>query len=386
MEVPQGSFRLDRPDAGGRAPLRAWDAADEYALTHLAEAGVDDGASVVLVGDAWGALACALAPWRPTVVVDSSVAARAIRANLAANGIAPDAITLVDPLTPLPEAVDVAVVKVPKAGAVLDHHLARLAPVLRPGAVVVGAGMTRHVHRSTVDAFDRWIGPTPTTRAVKKARLLLTAVEPGRPARPAPWPQEVAVPVPGATLVTLAHAGVFSADRLDPGTAMLLDALPEPGRHGRVVDLGCGTGLVGTVVARSDPDAEVTFVDDSALAVASARGTWERAHADRPASFVHGDGMVDPDPIEADLVVVNPPFHRDHAVGDATAWRFFREAREQLDPGGVLLVVGNRHLAHHAKLARLFGSRRVEVVASDPRFVVCRAEVAPVARVEPDLP
>lgn len=374
MEVPQGSFRLDRPDAGGRAPLRAWDAADEMALRHLAEVGIDDGASVVVIGDAWGALACALAAWRPTVVADSHVGARALVANLERNGLPPDAVTVIDPLAPLPERVDVAVVKVPKAAALLDHHLASLAPVLHEGSVVVGAGMTRHVHTSTVDAFARWIGPTPTTRAVRKARLLLATIDPTLPVRPSAWPHDVTVtPLEGAPLTMVANAGVFSAERLDAGTALLLSALPEPGAHDKAVDLGCGTGVVGAVLARHDPDVEVTFVDDSALALASARATWERAHGDRPAGFVHGNALCDPSPIEADLILVNPPFHRDHSVGDETAWRMFSEAREVLPRGGELLVVGNRHLPHHAKLAKIFGKPHVEVATSDPGYVVLRA-------------
>jgi 23S rRNA (guanine1835-N2)-methyltransferase len=372
VQVPQGSFVLDRPDGGGRSPLRAWDAADELVLRHLAEVGA--AGTTVLVGDQWGALACALAPSRPTVVLDSYVGGRAVTANLARNGLAVDDVAVVDPLAPLPDRVDVAVVKVPKTVALLEHALHRLAPSLHEGSVVVGAGMTRHVHTSTVELFARVVGPTTTSRAEKKARLIHATVAPDRPAAPNPWPQDVVVTPPGGEPLTLvAHAGVFSAHRLDPGTALLLAHLPEPGTHARAVDLGCGTGVVGTVLARRDPDLHVTYVDDSPLAVASAEATHRRALGDRPAAFVVGDALLDPEPIEADLVVVNPPFHRDHSVGDQTAWRMFSEAQRVLPPGGELLVVGNRHLAHHAKLKRLFGTAKVEVVASDPGYVVVRA-------------
>jgi 16S rRNA G1207 methylase RsmC len=72
-----------------------------------------------------------------------------------------------------------------------------------------------------------------------------------------------------------------------------------------------------------------------------------------------------------DRVLNNPPFHEDHAIGDATAWRMFSESRDVLKRGGELWVVGNRHLAYHAKLKRLFGN--CNLVASNPRFVVLRA-------------
>lgn len=374
MEVPQGAFALERPDGGGRSPLRAWDAADELALRHLDAVGASG--TTVLVGDAWGALACALAPAGPTVVLDSHVGRRAVATNLDKNGFLSDQVALVDPLGPLPDRVDVAVVKVPKATALLEHVLHRLAPSLHEGSIVVGAGMTRHVHTSTIALFERLVGPTTTSRAERKARLLHATVDPGRAHRPSPWPRMVEVVPPGdGPLALVAHAGVFSATRLDPGTALLLAHLPEPGAHDRAVDLGCGTGVVGTVLGRRDPDLHVTFVDDSSLAVASARATWAGDQGDRDAAFVVGDALLDPVPLAADLVVVNPPFHRDHSVGDQTAWRMFVEARQVLPPGGTLLVVGNRHLAHHAKLARLFGTAHVRVVASDPGYVVVEATI-----------
>jgi len=380
MAVPQGTFILDRPDAGGRSPLRAWDAADEMVLRHLDTVGATG--EVVLVGDGWGALAVALAGLRPTIVVDSYVAGRAIGANLAANGIDRSLVHLASPSGALPERIDVAVLKVPKTTALLEHELHRLAPSLHEGSVVVGAGMARNVHTSTIALFERTVGPTTTSRAEKKARLLHATVAPDRQIGPSPWPQEVVVTPPGGEpLTSVAHAGVFSAQHLDPGTALLLAHLPEPGVHAAAVDLGCGTGVVGTVLARRDPDLHVTFVDDSPLAVASARATFRLALGpERDARFTVGDALLDladGEPVTPDLVVVNPPFHRDHSVGDATAWQMFSEAQRVLAPGGELLVVGNQHLAYHAKLTRLFGKGAVEVVASDPRFVVVRATRRP---------
>jgi 23S rRNA (guanine1835-N2)-methyltransferase len=376
VDVPQGTFVLARPDADERSPLRAWDAADEMALRHLAAVGASG--ETVLIGDSWGALACALADARPTVVIDSYVAGRAIGANLRANGIDPSRVRIATPSAALPERVDVAVVKVPKTTALLEHELHRLRPSLHEGSVVVGAGMARHVHTSTVDLFTHLVGPTTTSRAEKKARLLHATVDPALDPGPSPWPQTISTGVPGGgTLAVVAHAGVFSSHRLDPGTALLLAHLPEPGVHATAVDLGCGTGVIGTVLAQRDPDLHVTFVDDSPLAVASARATFRGALGDdRAARFTVGDALLDladGEPIEPDLVVVNPPFHRDHSVGDQTAWQMFSEAERVLPPGGQLLVVGNRHLAHHAKLTRLFGKGRVDVVASDPKFVVASA-------------
>ena len=71
------------------------------------------------------------------------------------------------------------------------------------------------------------------------------------------------------------------------------------------------------------------------------------------------------------LVLCNPPFHEQRAMGDAVAWQMFHDAHRALAPDGELWVVGNRHLAYHAKLRRIFGN--CEVVGSSARFVVLRA-------------
>lgn len=130
--------------------------------------------------------------------------------------------------------------------------------------------------------------------------------------------------------------------------------------------------MVGTAVALADPEAELTFADESYQALASARATFaQNAEAGRAARFLVGDGTAGIAPGSVDLVLNNPPFHSYQAATDATAWRMFTGAREVLRPGGELWVVGNRHLGYHVKLKRLFGG--CQVVASDRKFVVLRA-------------
>ena len=237
--------------------------------------------------------------------------------------------------------------------------------------------MVRHLPRAAVDVFERVLGPTSPSLARKKARLLHSTVDPSADPGPWSWPKEHRAPW-GDTIVD--HPGVHAAGRLDAGTAQLLAHLDlpdlEPGAT--VVDLGCGDGIVGLAVARAHPDVTIVGVDESHLAVASAGATFRRnlgaAHGVRVQvadvlEVEPGRRLLEPGSV--DLVVVNPPFHQDRAVGDQTAWRMFTEAHEVLRPGGELRAVGNRHLAHHAKLSRIFGAS--EVLSSDPRFVVCRA-------------
>lgn len=382
LNTSWGDHALTRFPADPRDPLRAWDAADEYLLAHLADSGTDLSVAVAVVGDRWGALVTVLAAARPAAtgelvqISDSYLGRRATGDNLARSGAAPDAVRMLTTQDPPPERVDVLLVRVPKNLGLLEDQLHRLAPAVHEGTVVVGTGMVKEIHTSTLTLFEQILGPTRTSLAVKKARLIHTtpAVGGGRPANP--WPYRYALPadapagLAGRTVVN--QAGVFCADRLDIGTRFLLQHLPHDIGRSRVVDLGCGNGVVGLAVALAEPDAELLFTDESYQAVASAEENF-RTHAGdaRTAEFTVGDGLADVEPGSVDLVLNNPPFHSHQATTDRTARRMFAESRRALRPGGELWVVGNRHLGYHVTLRRIFGNS--ELVASGPKFVVLRA-------------
>ncbi|MEV7127357.1 methyltransferase [Streptomyces sp. NPDC093260] len=374
MTTPWGEPALSRFPVDPRDRLRAWDASDEYLLRHLAEQAIDLSGTVVVVGDRWGALVTALAAHGPTQITDSYLGQEATRLNLARNGAEPGAVRLLTTQDPSPDRIDVLLVRVPKSLALLEDQLLRLAPAVHEGTVVVGTGMVKEIHTSTLTLFERILGPTRTSLAERKARLILCTPAPSleRPANP--WPYTYTLPggigaVSGRTVVN--HAGVFCADRLDIGTRFLLRHLPDGRGARRVVDLGCGNGVVGTAMGLAHPEAEVLFTDESFQAVASAEATHKANGVPGHAEFRVGDGLSGVPDGSVDLVLNNPPFHSHQATTDATAWRMFTGARRALRPGGSLWVVGNRHLGYHLKLRRLFGNS--ELVASDPKFVLLRA-------------
>ncbi|MFJ9338658.1 methyltransferase [Streptomyces sp. NPDC101733] len=388
MTTPFGSYELNRFPADPRDQLRAWDAADEYLLRHL-DAGTDErgpvdlaaaAGRITVIGDRWGALTTALAAHRPTQITDSSLTRAATEGNLDRAGIGTSkaTVTLLTTQDAPPERIDVLLVRVPKSLALLEDQLYRLAPHVHEGTVVVGAGMVKEIHTSTLRVFEKVFGPTKTSLAEKKARLIFCTPDPALTAKaaPGPWPLTYQVDEQGgsgAGLTVVNHSGIFCADRLDVGTRFFLQSIPTNTDGARVVDLGCGNGVVGTAVAVADPDAAVVFTDESYQAVASAKATYEAnvGAGRRTAEFHVGDGVAMLDPASVDLVLCNPPFHSHQATTDATALRMFAQSRKVLREGGELWVVANRHMGYHTHLRRLFGNS--EVAASEPKFVVLRA-------------
>ena len=372
LVTASGEWELTRFPHRPQDPLRAWDAADEYLLRHLDETGGPRGPLVVL-GDRWGALTTALAVHRPVQISESFLGRSATRENLLRAG-SEGAASLLTTRDAPPEKAGTLVVRVPKSLALLEDQLRRLRPALHAGTAVVGTGMAKEIHTSTLRLFEEIIGPTRTSLAVKKARLIFATPDPSLDPGPNPWPLSYALPeglgaVSGRTVVN--HAGVFCADRLDIGTRFFLEHLPELPGASRIIDLGCGNGVLGLAAALTHPDARIVCTDESYQAVASAEDTFRVNGAADRAVFTAADALEGVEEGSADLILNNPPFHSHQATTDATAWRMFREARRALAPGGELWVVGNRHLGYHVKLRRLFGN--CATVASNPKFVLLRA-------------
>lgn len=368
LETPQGRFQFRRLPLRKHEPLQAWDAADEYLLKYLdAEAALPVGAKILIYNDSFGALSVALSARRPLAVSDSYLSQQATLLNLELNGIPRDSVRLIDSLTPIPEKPDCVLIKIPKTLALLEDQLHRLRPWLTPDTRIIAAAMVKNLPPSVRGLLEKMLGPTSASLAVKKARLLFPTVNPAIVAPDNPYPLHY--PLENYDYDICNHANVFSRDSLDIGTRFLLQNLPANPGYRDYIDLGCGNGVVGLLLARNAPEAHIRFVDESFMAVASARENFQRAFGSgRQADFLVNDCLDGFPERSADCIVCNPPFHQQHAVGDQIAWRMFQQAHKVLRVGGELRVIGNRHLNYHISLNKLFGN--VQVIANNPKFVI----------------
>ena len=370
LSVPQGQFQLSRFPRRKQEQLRAWDAADEYLLQQVADEHLLNASCRILVlNDQFGGLAVALHQHCPTVISDSWLAHAGIRANLSDNNIPADQINLLDSLSAPEGHFDLVLIKVPKSLAMLEDQLHRIRPHLKESSRVIAGGMVKGIHTSTLKLFGKLIGETQTSLARKKARLIFSQVDCNFTPTASPYPSSYVLE--NSTHRIYNHAGVFSRDSLDIGTRFLLSHLPLDDRYQQIIDLGCGNGVVGLMTAEKKPKAELTFVDESFMAVASAKLNFETAFGNsRTAHFSTTDCLQGVPRNSADLVLNNPPFHQQTAVGTHIANQMFRETRTVLRDGGELWVIGNRHLGYHLTLKKLFGN--CETVASNKKFVILR--------------
>lgn len=362
------SLTLKRfPQTDDVNPLLAWEAADEYLLQQLDETEIRG--PVLILNDTFGALSCALAEHSPYSIGDSYLSELGTRENLRHNGIAESSVTFLDSTADYPQALGVVLIKVPKTLALLEQQLRALRKVVTAHTRIIAGAKARDIHTSTLELFEKVLGPTTTTLAWKKARLInCTFSNPQLAAAP----QTLSWKLEDTGWTIHNHANVFSRTGLDIGARFFMQHLPE-NLDGEIVDLGCGNGVIGLSLLAKNPQANVVFVDESPMAVDSSRLNVETnlPEAFERCEFMINNALSGVEPFRFNAVFCNPPFHQKHALTDNIAWEMFHHARRCLKINGELYIVANRHLDYFHKLKKIFGN--CATIATNNKFVILKA-------------
>ena len=147
----------------------------------------------------------------------------------------------------------------------------------------------------------------------------------------------IRVTLDGRPLTLTTARGVYSPDRLDPGTAVLLGEVPDPDPAGDLLDIGCGWGPISLTLALRSPGARVWGVDVNRRALALARDNARVAE-------VGNVTFCEPDEVPEDLrfatIWSNPPIH----VGKAALHALLERWLPRLADDGVAYLVVQKHL------------------------------------------
>ncbi len=380
--------------------LRAWDAADEYLLSYLAEDSTTQKAQKILVvNDSFGAVTLGLKRLPPfkestiTLLSDSAISHRAIEENAVKNSLDIVDVKRLNSFdfnsSATQDKYDLVLIKIPKSLAHLEDNLRRIAPNLHSNSRIISASMVKNVHNSTLALFEKYLGPTRTSLAKKKARLIFCNPECHR-AMEEKAAKSFSVKIESSEttdeLQLHSYPGVFSHGSLDYGTEFMLQSMQLPNcahiSSLDILDLGCGTGVLGIVAAKrllqqnGHMQVNLSLVDESFAAIASAQENMRNLLPPNPANQCLAthclEGIAEN---SQDLILNNPPFHDASARTSAIALEMFLESKRVLRDSGQLQVVANRHLGYHKRLKEIF--ENCVILASNPKFIVLRAVKQP---------
>jgi len=254
-----------------------------------------------------------------------------------------------------------AVVHLQKGRAATWQALAEAWQRLSPGGRLLIVGGNDLGVKSAVKLLNDELG-TPGEVVANRAhsRVVLWSRDDGPgPSKPLTLP--VSVAVADAVFQLPAAPGVFSADGVDPGPALLLEQLAGLEEPTRIFDPGCGIGVLGLAALRRWPQATAVLADIDHRAVVCARaGAVELGLGDR-CELAWWDATREPPPLAScDLVLLNPPFHNGVPVDLQPARAIFSTIDAVLMPGGRALVVANRTLPWERDLRQIGNLRALD--------------------------
>ena len=348
--------------------LFATDAADrlllDEAAAYLGEAKAGD---LVVVGDSYGALTLgAIDRFGATAVrvhQDRLAGEYALQYNsedLAITGFAHHTLDAA-----LFTGARVVLVRLPKSLDALDEIAGLIARNADAGVVVLAGNRIKHLTPAMNEVLKKHFGRLDISHARQKARVLI-AREPladspdGFPLRE--FNTDLGIWV-------CAHGGAFAGTKLDIGTRFLLEVTGQMKPDAATaIDLGSGTGIIATVLAKQRPDLTIIATDQSWAAISSTTATAEANEVADRITVVRDNGLSEQGDNSADLILLNPPFHIESTVHLGEALRLFEEAGRVLRPGGELWTVFNSHLGYRSTLSSAVGPTRQ--VARNAKFSV----------------
>ncbi|MCY3613040.1 MAG: methyltransferase [Gemmatimonadetes bacterium] len=208
----------------------------------------------------------------------------------------------------------------------------------------------------------------PRAALVKRRCRVLTAVRsapPPRPDRLDSWKLSALVDWGTGDRAWTFYPGVFAYGRLDPATALLIEALPEIPAGSRVLDFGAGTGPIGAaVLERAGRRTEVHLLEPDVISLAAAA-------VNAPGATLWAGSDLSDLPGPFDLIVTNPPIHVGSAQSLRTVEALAQAAPAALAKGGSILLVAQRRLPLARVLEDSF--RDVRPLVDKGQFRVWRA-------------
>jgi len=246
--------------------------------------------------------------------------------------------------------------------------LAYIAPMLEVGADIFLVGEKKAGIASAAKKLDKYGSDNSKIDSAKHCQLWQVSLEKAAAAFSLDdWISSFPVSVNNIDLTVASIPGVFSMGELDGGTELLLTHMFTK-LDGRIIDIGCGSGVLGVYTKLLNPVIQLEMVDIHLLALECAKKTCELNAIE--AKVYPSDGWADVQG-RVNGLVTNPPFHAGVNTEYQTTEGFIRQAKDKMAKHAPMLLVANNFLKYADIIEATFG--RSDVLAENTKFRVYKA-------------
>lgn len=258
---------------------------------------------------------------------------------------------------------DGAVIYMPKAKEHAKMLLANVAACLKQGANLVLVGENNSGVKSAAKLLEPYCEQVNKLDSARHCALfggqLNQAVKAFDLSK---WQSVQSVNIAGLSYQICSLPGVFSHGEVDTGTRLLLENLPRY-HAGRVLDFGCGAGIIGCFVALTQPQSKVVMADVSALAVHCAQQSAQLNKLNVEVLPSNGLSALS---AKFTTIITNPPFHTGIKTDYSVTESFIGDCKKYLSSEGSLILVANQFLRYAEILEKQFKS--VTLVQQTSKF------------------
>ena len=267
---------------------------------------------------------------------------------------------------------DLVIINFPKSKDELAFTLAMIAPYLLNNAKILLVGEKKGGVQSSPKLTQHFLSSCQKIDAARHCLLFggihTTAEGENKPFSIDDWYKNYQINIAGIELTIASLPGVFSQKKLDVGTALLLDNLPE-NMQGNVLDFGCGAGVISCFIGKKFSNTDLSLLDVSALAIASAKKTL---NLNGLTGNVFASNSLSHVKENYQHIVSNPPFHQGTKTSYQATEDFLRGIKKHLVTSPLknsdITIVANSFLQYLPIMQQHIG--KTETIARKQGFTI----------------
>jgi len=268
---------------------------------------------------------------------------------------------------------DLVIIAFPKSKAELNFTLAMIAHCINEATKILLVGEKKGGIQSTPKLTKEFFSHCQKIDAARHCLLFAGLAKPEKLTiafNLADWFKEYQITVEGVELIIASLPGVFSQQKLDVGTALLLSNLPNK-MAGKVLDFGCGAGVISCFIGKKFTGIQLSLLDVSALALASAQKSLALNNLQ---GHVFPSNSLSKVNEKYHHVVSNPPFHQGVKTHYQASEDFLAGINKKLNNKADITIVANSFLRYQPIMQENIGNTRVITKAQG--FTIYQAQLS----------